>query len=170
MEFPRNDLPEEIKHFFSKMKEHIEEEIYFYGSITRLDYFHGYSDIDVCIFSENIESTLSKIKIYLGSNKCYSKKLFIKYNNETINSYLMDCTNKKIDINIVDIKQKQLFLDTTVQNIPIYKQIMLCLLKYCFFYLKLFDKEKMKYFKKNIFDDINKKSHITHIKYKFSMN
>jgi predicted nucleotidyltransferase len=54
MEFPRNDLPEEIKHFFSKMKEYIEEEIYFYGSITRLDYFHGYSDIDVCIFSENM--------------------------------------------------------------------------------------------------------------------
>ena len=78
MEFPRNDLPEETKHFFLKMQEHIEEKIYFFGSITRLDYFQGHSDIDNCVFSENVESTLSKVKMYLGSNKYYLKKFYIK--------------------------------------------------------------------------------------------
>ena len=63
MEFEeiKNKLTQTQYEFFYELKEYIELPIYFIGSIIRYDYYKGYSDLDVMIFSPNINSTKLKI-------------------------------------------------------------------------------------------------------------
>jgi predicted nucleotidyltransferase len=58
METTKNKLSQEESVFFDKLKNYIDKPIYFYGSIQRDDYFPQLSDIDIDIFSDNINSTL----------------------------------------------------------------------------------------------------------------
>ena len=49
----RDDFPKEVKDFFKRLENYLDDELYFYGSVNRSDYIHGKSDIDVAIFTDN---------------------------------------------------------------------------------------------------------------------
>ena len=46
------------------MQEYLDTKLYFYGSVQRNDYIDNVSDIDICIFSDNIDSTILKVQQY----------------------------------------------------------------------------------------------------------
>ena len=60
MEKINNKLPDDVEKFFKSLSKYIEKPLYFYGSVQRSDYFPGSSDIDVDIFTDNVNSTISK--------------------------------------------------------------------------------------------------------------
>ena len=72
--------------FFIKLKDYIELPIYFIGSVLRYDYFKGYSDLDVDIFSPDPESTKIKINHFLNIDK-KDRIIFINLNNQQISGY-----------------------------------------------------------------------------------
>ena len=51
MENIYNNISQDKKIFLKKLEQYIENKLYFFGSIQRLDYFEDKSDIDVCIFT-----------------------------------------------------------------------------------------------------------------------
>ena len=67
METTKNKLTPYEKDFFDKLRNYIDKPIYFYGSIQRDDYLPQSSDIDIDIFSNNVESTLVLLKNFLHS-------------------------------------------------------------------------------------------------------
>ena len=65
METTKNKLPVFAEHFFKKLGDYLDTKIYYYGSIQRSDYFPDSSDIDVDIFTENENSTITKLQHFL---------------------------------------------------------------------------------------------------------
>ena len=72
--------------FFYELKEYVELPIYFIGSILRYDYFKGYSDLDVIIFSPDIDSIKLKIKHFLNIDK-KDRIIFLHINKVPISGY-----------------------------------------------------------------------------------
>ena len=80
----RHPLPKKAKRFLDNMSKYIDCKFYYYGSIQRWDYFPGQSDIDIDIFSENLQSTLNKMKIYLGVPDIKIKEVRYKLNGKLV--------------------------------------------------------------------------------------
>jgi hypothetical protein len=66
METTRNKMTHDEKQLFEKIGKYLDTKLYFYGSIQRQDYFPGYSDIDVYIFTDNMETTLLQLQHILS--------------------------------------------------------------------------------------------------------
>ena len=137
METTKNLLSDYQKEFFNKMKNYIEKPIYFYGSIQRDDYFPQLSDIDIDIFSDNVNSTLILLQNFLDLDKKEFKKSVYKMNktNNLIPGYKNKYSDKynklNLEISVYDEKYKEeiLYEHQSKFNLPIYITLMLIFLK-----------------------------------------
>ena len=138
MEYTKNKLSNYEEHFFNKLKLYIDKPIYFYGSIQRYDYFPQLSDIDVDIFTDNINSTLTKLCVFFDTDKYNFKKIFYKMDktNKLIPGYKykhIDTLNSlTVELSIYDEKYKNDILKEHISkfNIPFYMNCILIILKY----------------------------------------
>ena len=74
METTKNKLSPYASMFYNRLKNYLETSLYFYGSIQRNDYVPDKSDIDVDLFTENINSTITKMQHFLDVDKSKFKK------------------------------------------------------------------------------------------------
>jgi hypothetical protein len=137
MENTKNKLTLNESVFFDKLKKYIDKPIYFYGSIQRDDYFPQLSDIDIDIFSDNVNSTLVLLQNFLNLNKNTFKKTFYKMDktNNVIHGYkakYVDENNRlTLEISLYNEKHKQEILNEhrSKFNLPLYITIVLVFLK-----------------------------------------
>ena len=140
MEIIKNKMPSDIQYFIKNFKEYLNLPLYFHGSCQRIDYYNG-SDIDVTIFTNNMNSTIEKIKHYLNitTEKIYSVIFYRKNNNVVIfgKKYYYKVLSIPFDIIIYDIKYKEEVLLDNIKDIqiPIYISILLIFIK--FFHYKI---------------------------------
>ena len=120
MEFEeiKDKLTQPQYNFFYELKEYVELPIYFIGSILRYDYFKGYSDLDVDIFSPDPDSTKLKIKNFLNSEK-KDRIIFININKYPMSGYKFYYNNsfkdeKKVEFDLSIFKEstKHILLET----------------------------------------------------------
>jgi len=145
MEYTKNKLPKNIQLFMNELKEYLNTKIYYYGSIQRYDYFIGESDIDVCIFTDNIDGMLSKITHFLHLKKNKVHKIFMhsSINNKLIQGYKLmyynENMNFKLEMTVYDEKYKKYVLhDHMIDiNIPLYMSFILIILKMFFYNMKI---------------------------------
>ena len=138
METTRNNLPQPINVYFNKLSTYLETKLYFFGSVQRIDYLEKESDIDTVIFTDNMESMLSKIQNFLNIdrrriNSFVSTEIITgRVHNGYKVMYSGDDIDFKFELLIYDSNCKQEMLDfyETVNNIPTYASILLLLLKY----------------------------------------
>ena len=71
METTKNKMSHFAEKFFHKLKNYLDTKLYYYGSIQRNDYFPNSSDIDVDIFTDNEQSTITKLQNFLHPMKHY---------------------------------------------------------------------------------------------------
>ena len=93
METTKNKLTPYEKDFFDKLRNYIDKPIYFYGSIQRDDYLPKCSDIDIDIFSNNVNSTLLLLENFLREYSNSNNDNDIKF-KKTI--YRMSKTDKVV--------------------------------------------------------------------------
>ena len=74
----RNDFNPDLKKFFIDLKNYLDTELYFYGSVNRSDYVPEKSDIDVAIFTDNEYSIMTKLQHYLHINRDAFDKIIWK--------------------------------------------------------------------------------------------
>jgi len=137
METTKNKLSPYEKHFFDNLSNYIDKPIFFYGSIQRDDYFPQMSDIDIDIFSDNLDSTLKLLQNYLNMNKNEFKKSIYKMDktNNIIPGYKSKYTDEQhklsLEISVYDEKYKEHILKEHQSkfNLPIYIIIVLKFLK-----------------------------------------
>ena len=167
METTKNKLSPYEKHFFENLSKYIDKPIYFYGSIQRDDYFPQMSDIDIDIFSDNVNSTLSLLQNYLGANKNEFKKSLYKMDKTNIvipgfKGKYIDKENKlSLEISIYDEKYKNPILKEHQSkfNLPFYIIIILRFLKvlhYNLGILTIYYYSRFKKYLTNNFYDNNK--------------
>jgi predicted nucleotidyltransferase len=108
----QNKLIEPEKKFLMDLKNYMELPIYIYGSLIRMDYFPNKSDIDIAIFTDNLENTVYRLIDFLGVSskkvKIFKMKSTnkINYKSRTIWGFK---TNYKLDVSDHSLKSHGLF-------------------------------------------------------------
>lgn len=167
METTKNKLSDYEKDFFTKLQNYIDKPIYFYGSIQRDDYFPQLSDIDIDIFSDNVNSTLFLLQNFLNLKNSEFKKSFYKMDktNKLIpgykNKYANENNKLNVEISVYDEKYKEDILEEhrSKFNLPLYITVILIFLKilhYNLGILPIYYYSKFKKFLTNACYDNNK--------------
>ena len=155
METTKNEIPEYNNIFFEKLKNYLDMKIYFFGSVQRNDYFPKSSDIDVALFTDNINSTITKLQTFLNVDKNSFKSFVwrLNYDNSLVKGYKIlykEPENKLlVEFSIYDEKYKDTILAEHNNKIvlPIYAIYALVILKFFFYTLNIIPKEWFVYFK-----------------------
>jgi hypothetical protein len=158
METTKNEMPPYAKQFFNKLRNYLDTPLYFYGSIQRDDYFPKSSDIDVDIYSDNINSVAIKLQTFLnnilGDNSIEFKNFVKLINiNQLVKgykiSYVEPENNFTTEFSIYDEKNKETILTTRHKQIflPFYATWLLIIIKFFYYTLNILPKEWYRYFK-----------------------
>jgi hypothetical protein len=155
MESIKNKVPRNVRVFFQELSSYIDHKLYFYGSIQRADYFHGSSDIDVDIFTNNVESTLLKLCHFLKLNKKKVKKVFWKLNvnDQMVYGYKLSYKDPKKNIqaefSIYENKYKSGVLKEHHKKmiLPFYLSFFLIILKFLHYNLGIVNSSWYRYLK-----------------------
>jgi predicted nucleotidyltransferase len=148
MENTKNKLSYYNSIFFTKLGNYLDTPMYYFGSIQRNDYFPKYSDIDVDIFTDNENSTISKMQHFLHKEKHQFKKFVYRLEKSKIMvhgykiSYKEKENNLNAEFSIYNEKYKDLILDEHRRKIdlPFYISFFLIILKYFYYDLAILPK------------------------------
>lgn len=164
----KNKLPYTTNNFLNNLSEYLQTPLYFYGSVQRYDYFHGKSDIDVDIFTNNEKSIINKLSNYLQIDKKKFKKIIWQNDKNRMiygykKYYKNESLNLKIEFSIYNEKYKNDVLESHEYktNLPLFIVVLLYLLKFCYYKLHIIDSKMYRKYKDYILTDlINYKNHI----------
>ena len=158
METTKHNLPDDVKQFFNGLSNYLNTQLLFYGSVQRSDYFPGKSDIDVDIFTDNVDSTISKMQHYLHVERRKFKKFvwIVNTNNKYTTGYKIfyrDPSEKfSAEFSIYNEKYKDIILNEHLSKIdlPLHATILLFILKFLYYIIPIIDKDNFKYLKRQI--------------------
>jgi predicted nucleotidyltransferase len=156
----RNDLPKNIKDFFNNISKYINNELIFYGSVTRSDYVPGKSDIDVAIFTDNEQSEISKLQQVLHVKRDAFEKIIWKLNGKMIYGYKIVCekyTDINCEIAIYNNDFKELLLDEfnkPLKNQSVFIFALLYILKTFYYHIPLLPQKTYINLKRIILNDL----------------
>jgi hypothetical protein len=152
----KNKLSKDQYHFFLHFQKVINTKLYFIGSILRYDYFPGNSDLDIEIFSENVNNTFYKI-IHFFHYMEYEPLIFVfTCDNQIISGYKgtfyykLNNQECRMDVMLYNHACKNLLLKHRMidSQLPFYSFLFLTVLKMCYYYLHLFDSTMYTYLKR----------------------
>jgi predicted nucleotidyltransferase len=156
----RNDLPKNIKDFFNNISKYIDNELIFYGSVTRSDYVPGKSDIDVAIFTDNEQSEISKLQQVLHVKRDAFEKIVWKLNGKMIYGYKIKCekyTEINCEIAIYNNDFKEILLDEfnkPLKNQSMFIFALLYILKTFYYHIPLLPEKTYINLKRIILNDL----------------
>ena len=157
MEKPKNKLTYKQQKFLDGLSEYIDIPLLYYGSIMRDDYVPGRSDIDIDIFTDNEESTISKMQHYLKiSRKDFKKMIWkVRQSNRLTTGYKLRYANSfiKAEFSIYNVKYKNFILKEHTSNfaLPFHCNLFLKILKFIYYRLNILPTPYYSYFKKKTF-------------------
>jgi predicted nucleotidyltransferase len=140
-------LPINLQKYFIELKNYLDTELYFYGSVIRNDYVKNKSDVDLCIFTDNEESTINKLKFYFHIQSIDIKKVVKKsqHNELIIYGYTIKCKIDDIrcEIHAYNEKFKDYLLNDMQAPLksPFYMNIFLYILKFFYYTIPILSKE-----------------------------
>jgi hypothetical protein len=153
MESTKNNLSPYESMFFNRLSNYLDTKLYFYGSIQRNDYVPNKSDIDVDIFSENLNSTMTKMQNLLGVEKNKFKKFIYKIDNTIVIGYKLSIKERdykfRCEISLFDEKFKNIIINehTRKFKLPIFTSFAIQILKYTYYELGIIPLNYFKYIK-----------------------
>lgn len=154
---PKNKLTLEESKLLNGLRQYLDVELYYYGSIQRNDYITGKSDVDVAIFTDNEKSMLIKMQHYLNVPRDKFKKVLwkLKKKNTLIYGYKIkyETETMRIEFAIYNEKSKDDIIE--FQNngiiIPPYISWVLNILKIIYYQLHMISLSNYSYLKEKIF-------------------
>ena len=150
MEDIKDRLGEYKYNFFTNLQNYLGTELYFYGSIKRVDYISNSSDIDILVITDNVKIMLTKIQTYLNINKDKTQKIFQQYSvydKGIITGYKIkyeiDENGIEFDLLVYDDKYRKAVLQNIydINNLPFYIITILYILKILYYKLQLISKK-----------------------------
>jgi len=140
-------LPKKLQEYFINLKNYLDTELYFYGSVIRNDYVKNKSDVDLCIFTDNEQSTIIKLKSYFKIGQKHIKKVIQKSEHNKIIIY-----GYKIKFIVDDVKceihlYNDIFKEDLINEMqvplksPFYANIFLYILKLFYYIIPILSKD-----------------------------
>jgi hypothetical protein len=154
----KNKMSAEEEKILNNLSRYLDTKFIYFGSIQRVDFFPGKSDIDVDVFTDNEYSTISKMKSYLNIPNAKVKKVVWRLQNGVmVSGYKINYKNEEkqisIEFSVYNEKYKREILkehhDKTY-NLPYYATFLLYLLKSIYYKFNILDKDTFSYLKKKI--------------------
>ena len=146
-----------VKEFIENLSVYINEKIYVYGSVLRPDY-NSKSDVDICIFTNNLNSLKGKLQHFLVTEKKNFKQVFwrLPHSKKLCVGYKIMYKNKIKNI-IVEIsfynenfKEEILKEHYSKSILPFYATFLLYIIKFLHYDIELLNKKYYTYLKKFI--------------------
>jgi hypothetical protein len=158
MEHTYNKLPESAEIFLTQLSDYIGITLLYFGSVQRNDYFEGHSDIDIDVFTENEQSTLTKMQQFMKTPSRKFKKVAwrLNHNKRMVYGYkiMYEDPKKQFDIefSIYNNKFKEDILVEHLKKtvLPWYCTFFLIILKTMYYKLGLLPKDAFSYLKKKV--------------------
>jgi hypothetical protein len=158
METTKNNLPDKVKNFFNRLSDYLNTKLLYYGSVQRRDYFPGKSDIDVDIFTDNVNSTIIKMQHYLHVERKKFKKFvwIVNHNHHFTTGYKIFYKdpngNFSAEFSIYDEKYKEDILKEHLSKtvLPLHATCLLIILKFLYYKFGLMNHDYFKYLKRKI--------------------
>lgn len=155
METTKNKLPDKVNAFFNKLSKYLDTKLMFYGSVQRSDYFPGSSDIDIDIFTDNVDSTIAKLQHFLNVKKKKFKKVLWRMSStgKMVYGYKIMYENPDINLaaefSIYDDKYKKQVLEMHLKKtiVPFYISILLYIIKKLYYDFGLINHDWYRYLK-----------------------
>lgn len=155
METIKRKLPYDINLFFNDLTQYLGTKLLYYGSVQRADFFPGYSDIDVDIFTDNVESTVNKMQHFLHVKNSDFKKIVWRYskNNKIIYGKKIQYTNSNIGLIVEFSIYNNIYKNYVLEHhklktiLPLYATIFLWIIKKLYYHFNILDKKTYGYFK-----------------------
>jgi|688.fasta_scaffold439865_1 hypothetical protein len=151
-------------HFLLNLQNYLDTTLLFFGSIQRIDYFEGSSDIDIAVLTDNPTSMMSKIKHHLNISNSNITRIYQSFNNDKehslIRGYKMTYKDTErnwgFDIIIYDEKYKNSVLNeiTITNNLPFYITWWFFIIKFLYYKLNVISKSLYYKMKQVIFNII----------------
>ena len=161
MEKTKNKIPYKAVIFFNNLSNYLDTKLLFFGSVQRHDYFPGHSDIDVAIFTENTQETVSKIQHYLDIPKTKIKKFVWELQNGKFTygyktMYKDPNGDFSAELSIYNQKFKEEILGehSYKTDLPIHASFLLFILKLFYYNFNIINDDYFKYFKKKILGNL----------------
>lgn len=146
METTKHKLSKDEQQVLNDLSKYLDTKMYYFGSIQRLDFFRGHSDIDIDIFTDNEYSTISKMKAYLEIPNAKVLKVVWKIDNNVVVGHKIMYKDKPkniaIEFSIYNEKYRKYVLDEhnkKASNLPLYAVCMLYILKYIYYKWNIID-------------------------------
>jgi len=141
MEKLNKRLTDKQNTFFNDLSIYIDQPIYFFGSINRIDYFPGKSDIDVVIFTDNESYTIQMLCNFLNIKRNEIRKSIYRIDSTIVRGYkaIYKDNNIEVEIAIYNNKHKTIVLDDNnkCSNLPLYIYIILIIVKFFYYNLSI---------------------------------
>lgn len=167
----KNRLNDYKYKFLLNLQEYLETPLLFFGSINRIDYFEGSSDIDIAVITDNPISMMAKIKNYLHIHNSKVIKIYHTFNDDTSHSlirgykltYKDSDRNWGFDINIYDEIYKKTILQEiyNTNNLPLYITMIMFIIKFLYYKLHMISYSVYYNFKRKLFNLIMNKQSTT---------
>lgn len=129
------------KQFFDELRSYIDKPLYFYGSIQRIDYFPGKSDIDVDIFTDNEDETIFRMKNLLGIRAAKRAVYKLDKVDTLVRGYKCKYEDPSkgcmVEFSIYNEKDKDLVLKehSNKFQLPAFIVFLLAIVKYLYYHL-----------------------------------
>ena len=139
METTKNAFQPNVKLFFYNLSEYLDTKLLYYGSIQRIDYIPGKSDIDILIFTDNETSTITKMQHFLHVSKTDFKKVVWQLGDSMAYGYKLQYINIKeqiiSEISIYNNRFKSIILNEYINKftLPIYISVLLYIVKILYY-------------------------------------
>jgi predicted nucleotidyltransferase len=139
-------LPMNLQTYFINLKNYLDTELYFYGSVVRGDYIKNKSDIDLCIFTDNEQSILNKLKFYFHIQSKDIKKVIKKSQHDDLILYgykikfIVDDVKCEIHVYNENFKNNLLNEMQAPLRSPFYANIFLYILKFFYYIIPILSK------------------------------
>lgn len=156
LEEVKDKLTKKQYNFFLRLKEHIDLPLYFLGSITRCDYIPDKSDLDVEVFTDNIDSTLLKMEYLFDYYERKIKRNFIVFevNNVPVSGYKYyfknDMDDIGFDFTLYKKASQNIILRQRIieKDIPYLFSLFLIIIKILYYHLSIINNSIYSYIKK----------------------
>ena len=148
METTKNDFQPNVKLFFYNLSDYLDTKLLYYGSIQRIDFIPGKSDIDILIFTDNEYSLISKMQHYLHMSHRDFKKVIWQLGDTMVYGYKLQYINTDEQIiaefSIYNDRYKDVILNEYTNKfiLPIYITIMLYIVKILHYQLCILTKKQ----------------------------
>jgi hypothetical protein len=161
MDVVYNDIGECAKLFFHHMSIYMDTTVYYYGSVLRIDYIKGKSDIDVEIFVEDEKSAVAKLQSFLKLKRyefrpfVYNMSISQKVVKGIKVKFIDSCKHFETEISIYNSKHKDtiLYEQQKKANLSLIVIFFLYLLKMLYYSFGIINEDLFKTMKKHLLGD-----------------